>query len=161
PYFRSFRADFLRTMSLRRLHVYGARNSAFGGDDVLQENVILHAVRTEERRPVLVTTSSGIDDHLLSVREVSYDQVVSPDDPDQFSHMTSDELGAALAARLRNLRGTLRTIGCSVSTGRVVDFRTREPLRQDPYDDTAPLIYPTHLREGRVHWPVLGGRKPN
>src|SRR5690606_31276047 len=66
PYFRSFRADFLRTMSLRRLHVYGARNSAFGGDDVLQENVILHAVRTEERRPVLVTTSSGIDDHLLS-----------------------------------------------------------------------------------------------
>lgn len=161
PYFRSFRADFLRTMSLRRLHVYGARNSAFGDENVLQENVILQAVRTAERRPVLVTTSSGVDDHLLSVREVPYEQVVRPDDPDQFIHLTPDEVGAAAATRVRNLRGMLPTIGCAVSTGRVVDFRTRENLRQEPCDGAAPLIYPTHLRLGRVQWPVLGGRKPN
>jgi len=161
PYFRSFRADFLRVMSLRRLHVYAARDSAFGGDDVLQENVILHAVRSDDRRPVLVTTSSGVDDHLLSFREVPYEQVVRPEDPDQFIHLTADELAAAVASRVRNLRGTLATIGCAVSTGRVVDFRTRENLRQELLEGTAPLIYPTHLREGRVQWPASAGRKPN
>jgi adenine-specific DNA-methyltransferase len=161
PYFRSFRADFLRAVSLRRVHVYGARDSAFGDDDVLQENVILQAVRSDERRPVLVTTSSGVDDQLLSFREVPYEQVVSLDDPDQFIHLTPDELSADVATRVRNLRGRLQTIGCAVSTGRVVDFRTKENLRQDPCDGAAPLIYPTHLRDGRVQWPLLGGRKPN
>lgn len=161
PYFRSFRADFLRSMSFRRLHVYTARNSAFGDDDVLQENVILHAVRDEERRPVLVTTSAGIDDHLLSFRAVPYEQVIRPDDPDQFIHLTPDELGAAVATRIRNLAGTLGSIGCAVSTGRVVDFRTRENLRQERCDNAAPLIYPQHLRDGRVQWPAPSGRKPN
>jgi adenine-specific DNA-methyltransferase len=161
PYFRMFRVDLLRTMSLRRLHVYGARDSAFGDDDVLQENVILHAVRMDERRPVLVTSSSGVDDHLLSFREVPYEHVVSPEDPDQFIHLTPDELGAAVASRVRNLRGTLPTIGCAVSTGRVVDFRTKDNLRQEPCEGAAPLLYPTHLRGGRVQWPMLGGRKPN
>lgn len=161
PYFRSFRADFLRTMSLRRVHLYGARDSAFAGDDVLQENVILHAVRSDARPPVLVTTSGGTDDHLLSFSEVPYEQVVRPDDPDQFIHLTTDELGAAVARRVRNLRGTLSTIGCAVSTGRVVDFRTRENLRPEPCEGTAPLIYPTHFGEGRVQWPSIRGRKPN
>lgn len=161
PYFRAFRADFLRSMSLRRLHVYDARDSAFGDDDVLQENVILHAVRSEERQPVLVTTSAGVDDHLLSFREVPYEQVVRPDDPDHFIHLTVDEVGAAVATRIRNLRGTLATIGCMVSTGRVVDFRTRENLRQEACAGTAPLIYPTHLGNGRVQWPAIRGRKPN
>jgi len=161
PYFRRFRADFLRRMSLRRLHVYGARDSAFGDDAVLQENVILQAVRGGERRPVLVTTSSGVDDHLLSYREVPYDQVVRADDPDQFIHLPVDELGAAVSARVRTLGGTLPAVGCAVSTGRVVDFRTRANLRQEPCAESAPLIYPTHLREGRVQWPAVGGRKPN
>lgn len=161
PYFRRFRADFLQRMSLRRLHVYGARDSAFGGDDVLQENVILQAVLGGARRPVLVTTSAGVNDHLLSFREVPYDQVVRADDRDQFIHLTVDELGAAVSTRVRNLRGTLPVVGCSVSTGRVVDFRTRANLRQEPCPDAAPLIYPTHLRDGRVQWPVVGGRKPN
>jgi adenine-specific DNA-methyltransferase len=161
PYFRSFRTDFLRLMSLRRLHVYEARDSAFGDDGVLQENVILHAVRSVERRSVLVTTSAGVDDQLITVREAPYEQVVRADDPDRFIHLTPDEVGVAVATKIRSLRGTLGTIGCAVSTGRVVDFRTRENLRQEPCEGAAPLIYPTHLRGGRVNWPATRGRKPN
>jgi adenine-specific DNA-methyltransferase len=161
PYFRSFRSDFLRMMSLRRIHVYEARDSAFGDDEVLQENVILQAVRTDQRRRVLVTTSDGVDDHLLGVRDVPYDQVVRPGDPDQFVHLATDEIDVAVASRIRSLRGRLSTIGCSVSTGRVVDFRTRENLRQDRADGAAPLIYPAHLRDGRIEWPSTRGRKPN
>ncbi len=161
PYFRSFRTDFLRSMSLRRLHVYEARNSAFGDDNVLQENVIVHAVRSTDRHPVIVTTSAGVDDGLLSVREVPYEQVVSPVDRDQFIHLTVDEIGAGVAKKVRGLSGRLVTIGCAVSTGRVVDFRTRANFRPDPTDSSAPLIYPTHLAEGRVLWPSARRRKPN
>jgi len=52
-------------------------------------------------------------------------------------------------------------LGLSVSTGRVVDFRAKEFLRQQPERDTAPLIYPCHFNGGFVHWPREKARKPN
>jgi adenine-specific DNA-methyltransferase len=48
-----------------------------------------------------------------------------------------------------------------VSTGRVVDFRAKEFLRQQPERDTAPLIYPCHFNGGFVLWPKEKARKPN
>ena len=44
PYFRRFRIALLDMMSLRHIHVFESRKKAFGDDDVLQENVIYHAV---------------------------------------------------------------------------------------------------------------------
>jgi adenine-specific DNA-methyltransferase len=41
PYYRQFRQDFLREMSLTRVHVFEARDDAFRDDDVLQENIII------------------------------------------------------------------------------------------------------------------------
>jgi adenine-specific DNA-methyltransferase len=46
PYFKSFRRQFLSQMSLRRLHLLDSRSTAFRADDVLQENIIVHAVKS-------------------------------------------------------------------------------------------------------------------
>ena len=43
----------------------------------------------------------------------------------------------------------------------MVDFRAKEFLRQNPENDTAPLIYPCHFNGGFVHWPKEKARKPN
>ena len=51
PYFTAFRRDFLSQMSFRRVHVYDSRDSAFSEADVLQENVVFHAVKA--RPPLL------------------------------------------------------------------------------------------------------------
>jgi adenine-specific DNA-methyltransferase len=59
------------------------------------------------------------------------------------------------------LSTSLAALGLSVSTGRVVDFRAKEFLRQQPGRDTAPLIYPCHFDGGFVHWPKEKARKPN
>ena len=45
PYFKTFRRDFLSQMSFRRVHLYDSRDSAFSEADVLQENVVFHAVK--------------------------------------------------------------------------------------------------------------------
>lgn len=54
---------------------------------------------------------------------------------------------------------SLNKLGLSVSTGRVVDFRAREHLRQTPEQETVPLIYPCHFLNGFVKWPVESGKK--
>lgn len=66
-----------------------------------------------------------------------------------------------IAERVASLPATLADINLTVSTGRVVDFRATEYLRPQPDATTAPLIYPGHLRSGRVVWPARLGKKPN
>ena len=63
PYFRPFRTEFLETMSLRRLHVFESRSAAFSRDDVLQENIVVHAIKGEKAADSLFT-SLGNEIHL-------------------------------------------------------------------------------------------------
>jgi adenine-specific DNA-methyltransferase len=59
------------------------------------------------------------------------------------------------------LHTTLASLGLSVSTGRVVDFRLKDAIRSQPGKGTVPLLYPCHFNGGTVHWPKPDGRKPN
>lgn len=162
PYFRRFRQDFLTTLSLRRIHVFDSRQQAFRDDSVLQENVIVHAVKTTTLPAFVNVTASaapGADD--TTIRDVPYREVVSPDDHQWFIRIVSDELEGRIAERIDRLPEQLATLGVTVSTGRVVDFRAVTHLRREPDADTAPLIYPTHLSQGSITWPKLTGKKPN
>ena len=163
PYFRPFRESLLREMRMRRLHIFESRETAFSDDAVLQENVILHAVKCppdEPPRPVWITSSVGPGDDLLTTRQAPYDRVIRPGDPDFFIHIVPNELGQAVADCMLALTARLTDLGITVSTGRVVDFRARAFLRTDPEPGSVPLIYPTHLLQGGIAWPKQS-RKPN
>ncbi len=161
PYFKPFRVEFLRTMSLRRLHVFESRDTAFGDDEVLQENIVLHAVKADERGNVLITSSDGPDDETVMTRTVPYAQVVRLGDADAFIHVVADEMEHRIGERMRGFASTLGDLGLTVSTGRVVEFRARELLREQPGANTAPLIYPVHFADGFIRWPLPSSRKAN
>ena len=162
PYFRPFRKDFLTEMSLRQIHVFESRSAAFNRDDVLQENVILRAIKSRQKpENVLISSSSGAHGAGVKERNVCYPEVVSPRDPDQFIHLVADDGQAKARDWMRNLKTTLAELGLAVSTGRVVDFRAKEFLRQHPSTETVPLIYPCHFSGGFIRWPREDGRKPN
>lgn len=160
PYFRPFRELFLREMSLRRLHMFESRTEAFSDDEVLQETVILHAIKRGSSSKVVVSTSDGPDDDWIAVREVEQAEVVRPSDPQAFIHIVADENGDRIAETISNLPATLSELGLSVSTGKVVDFRARARLREHPGKGILPLIYPTHFENGKIVWPKEG-KKPN
>ena len=87
--------------------------------------------------------------------------MVHPDDREFFIHISADEEDTQLAASHASLPATLHDLGLQVSTGRVVDFRSKEYLRSDHVDGAVPLIYPLHMRDGVVVWPVPGAKKNN
>jgi adenine-specific DNA-methyltransferase len=91
---------------------------------------------------------------------VPFTQVVRPDDPEQFIHVSPSGLDDRVVERLGKLTHSLADLGLNVSTGRVVDFRAREHLRPEPGPNTVPLIWPGHLSGGRVAWPK-DFKKPN
>lgn len=162
PYFKPFRRAFLGSMTFRRVHVFEARDQAFGDDEVLQENIIFRAVKgVDTSAAVTVSSSARPGDENVTLREVGQRQLVDPEDPDLFIHIVPDELGQGVAERLKAFDSSLEDLGLSVSTGRVVDFRAKDYLRPEPGEGTAPLIYPGHFADGFIRWPKEGGKKPN
>ncbi|OGW08344.1 MAG: hypothetical protein A3F81_01610 [Nitrospinae bacterium RIFCSPLOWO2_12_FULL_39_93] len=162
PYFKKFRAAFLRMMSFKRIHVFESRKKAFGDDDVLQENIIYHAVRgLQKPKSVAISTSEGLDFDKARTRSVPYNRIVHSGDRDMFIHLGVDDTDIGPADRMKYLTSSLDKLRLGVSTGRVVNFRAREHLRQFPEQETVPLIYPCHFLNGFINWPVESGKKPN
>ena len=102
-----------------------------------------------------------LDDDTLTDRDVPYDQVARPDDPNIVIHIATSELDSLVRHRTGILEHNLEALGLSVSTGRVVDFRVKEALLDKPLaPGSVPLIYPGHFEFGIVRWPNPGSRKP-
>lgn len=162
PYFRPFREDLLAHMGLRRLHVFDSRKAAFRKDGVLQENVIFHASRGEpQRSEIVISSSSGEPGAPIEATELSFAEIVHPNDAERVIHIPSRVEHAVAQSALGSLACTLASLGLNVSTGRVVDFRVKDALRRLPEEGTVPLIYPGHFNGGTVHWPKPEGKKPN
>lgn len=160
-YFQPFRRLLLAALSFERFHVYGSRTAAFKDDAVLTENVIYHGVRQPQSPTVHVTESDGPSAPTSREHVVRFDRVVRTGDPHVYIHLEPDAAEGAVADRMARLPATLATLGLQVSTGRVVDFRARTWLRNDPGPGTHPLVYPAHFGPRRVEWPKLGGKKSN
>ena len=154
PYFKPFRYLLLESLRLRQIHVYESRNRAFREDDVLQENVIFHAERNGGiRDDVLISSCRDPADNDIVRRMAPLDDVVSPCDPEAFIHLATTSAAGGLARKARSLPCALEQLDLAVSTGRVVDFRARKFLRQEPTAETVPLVYPAHFESGFVAWP--------
>jgi adenine-specific DNA-methyltransferase len=160
PYFKAFRRELLGACAIRRIHVFESRDKAFRDVAVLQENVIIHIAKGAAQGEVVIASSDGSGAAAVSERSVPFSRVVYSSDPDLFIHVVPNEADSGVAARISSLSAQLGDLDASVSTGRVVDFRAREHLRMDAGDrDTVPLLYPLNLREGRIRWPSLNGKK--
>lgn len=159
-YFRSFREAFLRDMALQHIHLFDSREDAFRDDAVLQETIIVHALKTQHTpERVCVTTSASADDDFALSRDLPYEEVVHPGDPERFIRVVSDETGQQIVNQMARFQATLGDLGLAVSTGRVVDFRATEYLRERPDPGDTPLLDPVNLENGATVWP-RPGRKP-
>jgi adenine-specific DNA-methyltransferase len=153
PYFKPFRKLLLDSIAIRRIHVFESRENAFAEDEVLQENIILHGIKSASRESVRITSSTGPGDDLIAVRDVAYSELVRLGDTEHFIHIVPDQLGASVAEKVARLHWSLNEHQIQASTGRVVDFRATALLRALPAADTVPLIYPLNLEAGFVKWP--------
>jgi adenine-specific DNA-methyltransferase len=152
PYFGAFRSYLLNEIALDRVHVFESRSTVFADSGVLQENVIFSGTKGGDRGTVLLSASNGHEDD-ASRRHVAYADVVHPDDPHKFVRIAANDEDITVAEQMMSLPSTLASLGVTVSTGRVVDFRSRECLHTEAMDGAMPLVYPGNLRDGQVVWP--------
>jgi adenine-specific DNA-methyltransferase len=135
-----------------RLHTFESRSTVFSDTGVLQENLVMSATRGGARGKVVLSVSHGHTDQPTE-HVVGYQEIVRPGDPHQFLRIAAGEEATTVAELMASMPAALADLDVQVSTGRVVDFRSRENLREGAEDDCVPLIYPGNLRNGAVDWP--------
>jgi adenine-specific DNA-methyltransferase len=146
-YFRQFRKFFLNYVAIDQVHLFESRSSIFGDAGVLQENVIISTTRGTSPKQVTISNSVAHTDTPTS-RVAEYSEIVHPKDPDYVVHLSVEHDDAELARQMTARLGVLGNLDVSVSTGKVVDFRMKTHLRENPTDTCAPLVYPGNARSG-------------
>ncbi len=170
PYYKSFRELLLQETAIQHIHIFDSRTVAFSGDDVLQENIIIHLVKGKKQNDVVITSSPSADFHFdeqtksitatdITTRIVPFSSVVIEQDKQKFIHIAPNQRDQDIVERLSHFNTSLNKLELQVSTGPVVDFRLKDDLRKNIEKGAVPLIYPVHLNNG-FQWPKIS-KKPN
>ncbi|OXM83693.1 Eco57I restriction-modification methylase domain-containing protein [Paenibacillus rigui] len=152
PYFRRFRQYLLEKAAIHHLHLFESRDKAFKDNEVLQENVIIMLERGGIQGDVTVSTSTdgSFNDYVTKTRP--FERIVSSTDTEKFIHIPTSSVENPIVESDKIIY-SLQDIGVQVSTGPVVDFRTRGSLRAMPEENTVPLFYPNHFVGQYTEWP--------
>ena len=110
-------------------------------------------VKKTKIKPQYIAMSSSETSEFNDVRyyNVDYNTIVAPN---QFVFLVTSAEEAEILSRINGLKNTLKSDDLTMRTGLIVDFRTKEVLRDNEEEGSYPLIYSHHIKNGRVLWPV-------
>ena len=161
-YFSAFRKWFLSEMRITNLHLFVSREAVGGGhDNVLQETIILKAIKTEGQVSNIIISES-VDEFCAKVinsYKVNYHTCVRDDD-NAFLYFPTSEEDAAILDFVNGWNANLPSLGFKMKTGLLVDFRERDWLRQTPDDSTVPLLWAYNFNGQKIRFPVEVSGKP-
>lgn len=167
-YFREFRRRFFKVIRPDRLHLFGSRKQAFSRDEIIQECLVLSAIKESgwqagagDHSSVRVSQSGGACDlDGAEVRSVPLDLVLDLQHPELFLRLPCDDEDERVLRTVDAWPCSLHAMGLEVSTGRVVPFRATQYLREHQREHAAvPLLWLQHVHAMRVTWPI-GFHKP-
>ena len=151
-YFERFRAFLLQNGVITHIHLFGSRDKVFDGDSVLQETIIVKVKKTTIKPEYVEMTYSSTSDFSDTISySVKYDSVVGTNG---YVYLVTNKDEEEVLNTLNRFDNTLVSDNLRMKTGLIVDFRTREVLRDEPSKQTYPLLYSQHIKNGRVHWPI-------
>lgn len=155
-YFANFRKELMNRAAFRRVILFDRRNRLFKASSVLQETIIFSLQMTRPLRNDLVRVETRAD-HLSEprrVHDVTHDKIVFLQDSQKYINLPASPAETLATSQVASLPADLTSLCLGVSTGPVVDFRSREALTSAGASGSVPLIYPTNIKAPRVEWPV-------
>ena len=118
-YFRLFRERFFTLMRPEYIHSFISRTKAFNKDAVLQENIILKAVRESEwtnvRRSVTIAHSEGADDlQKCDKLTIGLDRIIDMNSKSKTLRIPISEKEERIVELMNSWQGTLHSYGLQI-----------------------------------------------
>ncbi len=151
-YFEKFREFLFSQCSIEHVHLFGSRDKVFKGESVLQETMIVKVGKTMIKPlNISVSFSQTSDFSDLTKIEIEYDVIVGANG---YIYLVTSKEEAIVLSRLNQFKTTLLSENLRMKTGIIVDFRTKEVLRDEGGELTYPLFFSQHIKNGNVIWPI-------
>ena len=151
-YFRKFREYLFDNCVITDIHLFESRDKVFEGESVLQETMIIKVKKTSIA-PYSISVTSSSTSEFNDIRRfyAPYEIVVSKN---RFVYLVTNKEDADILRTINHFHKTLPEMKLKIQTGIIVDFRTREVLRNEIEDGAYPLLYSQHIKDGKVVWPL-------
>lgn len=155
-YFKGFRTYLLENSALSLIHIFKHRDKVFKNSDsaVLQENVISKFVKGAEQEDVTVR-ASDCDAGITSADEEYYSQslIIDSLNDEKMIRVPESAAEGTILRQAEALPNTFEEAGYFISTGRVVEFRTRSYITEDTdIEGAVPLFRPHNVTPLVATW---------
>jgi adenine-specific DNA-methyltransferase len=158
-YFKAFRELFFNTVQLKRIHLFNSRKETFDRDSVLQETVIIKAIREkiDPLKEVIVSSSVGIKDiYNPSINSFQANELISLNSKEIILHLPTSDKEEKILNLISTWNSRLIDYDIYISTGPVVSFRA-ENFIQSVYENgtvfLAPLFWLHNVNKMVLEWP--------
>lgn len=164
-YFKAFRELFFNTVQINKIHLFNSRKDTFNRDSVLQETVIIKAIKEciNPNNKVTVSSSLGIKD--INEPEIKFfnsSELIDLKSKEKILHLPTNDKEVAVMSLVANWSNILNDFDIQVSTGPVVSFRATNFI-QNYYENTtvylAPLYWMHNVNKMSLEWPITQKNK--
>lgn len=158
-YFNAFRQLFFNTVQIQRIHLFSSRREAFNRDSVLQETVILKAIKEKinPSKEITITYSYGLNDlESIQKNKYCYSSLIDIDSKEMILHLPTNENEIKAFNLISNWSNTLRDFNIQISTGPVVAFRAKafiKELEENGSKKLVPLFWLHNVNKMILEWP--------
>ena len=159
-YFKAFREFFFNTVQIEHIHLFNSRKDTFNRDSVLQETVIVKAIKTkvEKTKQVVVSASDGLKDIFKpTIKYFSSDELIDLSSKEKILHLPTNDKEESVMTLVTKWENNLIDYSIQISTGPVVSFRSWDYIQNDYENGTvflAPLFWLHNVNKMYLQWPV-------
>ncbi|MDQ4678660.1 hypothetical protein, partial [Stenotrophomonas maltophilia group sp. RNC7] len=134
--YSKLRSELIRQGSIERIHHFRKRDKIFGSD-ILQESVITKIVKNHDSsKKITITRSDSIEDIQESTMlEVSKEKIIYKEN---FILIPENNKDLEIIMILNKFRNRFKDINLKFSTGKIVDFRNLQYLKDTNTDTSIP-----------------------
>lgn len=157
-YFKAFRVLFFNTVQIDKIHLFNSRKDTFNRDKVLQETVVVKAIKENinPNKNVLISSCIGINDIFNpTIKYFKHSVLIDLNSSEKIFHLPTNEKDENILDLVFSWKNVIDDFNIKISTGPVVSFRAIEFI-QNTYDkdnNIAPLFWLNNVNKMILEWP--------
>ncbi len=158
-YFKAFRELFFNTVQIDKIHLFNSRKDTFNRDSVLQETVVIKAIKEEidSNKKVLISSSVGIKDIFEpSIKYFNSYELIDLNSKGKILHLPTSDKEENILSLVSSWENNLTDFNIKISTGPVVSFRALDYIQNNYENGTvflAPLFWLQNVNKMILEWP--------
>lgn len=153
-YFKGFRHFINGNLSLDKIHTFNTRNSVFKNSSVLQEVIICSYTKCRQSEYIKICNSRDSKDiYNKKCNEYPTSLIIDRSNDQQIIRIPENRADAEILSIVETWPSSFSEMGYFISTGPVVEHRTREYITtSDDLSDSVPLLRMHNVQDFKVLW---------